>query len=42
VGAKKGTFLELARFAADKFGYPLLDLTAFDDSHIRRTRLTAS
>jgi type IV pilus assembly protein PilB len=27
VGAKKATFLELARFASDKFGFPLLDLS---------------
>ncbi|WP_291993819.1 type IV-A pilus assembly ATPase PilB [Candidatus Accumulibacter sp. ACC003] len=34
VSAKKGTYLELARFASDKFGYPLLDLSAFDDVHL--------
>ncbi|MBK8114551.1 MAG: type IV-A pilus assembly ATPase PilB [Candidatus Accumulibacter sp.] len=39
VGAKKGTFLEFARFAADKFGYPLLDLTAFDDSYIQKNAI---
>jgi len=39
VGAKKGTFLEFARFAADKFGYPLLDLTAFDDSNIQKNAI---
>ncbi|HMW17758.1 MAG TPA: type IV-A pilus assembly ATPase PilB [Accumulibacter sp.] len=36
VGAKKATFLELAQFASDKFGYPLLDLSAFDDGLIPR------
>jgi type IV pilus assembly protein PilB len=39
VGAKKGTFLEFARFAADKFGYPLLDLAAFDDSYIQKNAI---
>jgi type IV pilus assembly protein PilB len=42
VHANKATFLDLARFAAEKFGYPLLDLSAFDDTQIRRARLTAS
>jgi type IV pilus assembly protein PilB len=42
VSANKATFLDLARFAAEKFGYPLLDLSAFDDTQIRRARLTAS
>ncbi|MCM8596923.1 type IV-A pilus assembly ATPase PilB [Accumulibacter sp.] len=32
--ARKGAYLDLARFAADKFGYPLLDLGAFDEVHI--------
>ncbi len=36
VSANKATFLELARFASDKFGYPLLDLGAFDDAHIQK------
>ncbi|MBL8397443.1 MAG: type IV-A pilus assembly ATPase PilB [Candidatus Accumulibacter sp.] len=36
VSAKKATFLELAQFASDKFGYPLLDLSAFDDALIPR------
>jgi type IV pilus assembly protein PilB len=39
VSAKKATFLELARFAADKFGYPLLDLAAFDDAHIQKNAI---
>ncbi len=39
VGAKKGTYLELARFAADKFGFPLLDLSAFDDANIQKNAI---
>jgi type IV pilus assembly protein PilB len=39
VSAKKATFLELARFAAEKFGYPLLDLTAFDDANIQKNAI---
>ncbi len=39
VGARKGSYLELARFAADKFGYPLLDLAAFDDAHIQKNAI---
>ncbi len=34
VNAKRATALELARFAADTFGYPLLDLATYDDNHI--------
>jgi type IV pilus assembly protein PilB len=34
VASKKATALEVARFASETFGYPLLDLSAFDDSHI--------
>jgi len=33
-GAKKMSALEIAGFAAETFGYPLFDLSAFDDSHI--------
>jgi type IV pilus assembly protein PilB len=39
VSAKKATFLELARFAADKFGFPLLDLAAFDDANIQKNAI---
>ena len=39
VGAKKATFLELARFASDKFGFPLLDLAAFDDANIQKNTI---
>ena len=37
VSAKKATYLDLARFAAEKFGYPLLDLAAFDDVHLQKS-----
>ena len=36
VSTNKATFIELARFASDKFGYPLLDLAAIDDAHIQK------
>ncbi len=36
VNSKKASYLELAQCASDKFGYPLLDLTAFDDGLIPR------
>ncbi len=36
VAANKTTFLDVARFAADKFGYPLLDLAAIDDGNIQK------
>ncbi len=32
--ARKMTALEIASFAAETFGYPLFDLSAFDDAHI--------
>ncbi|MBW7902398.1 MAG: type IV-A pilus assembly ATPase PilB [Rhodocyclaceae bacterium] len=32
--ARKMTALEVAGFAAETFGYPLFDLSAFDDAHI--------
>ena len=34
VKGKKGTPLEVARFIAETFGYPMLDLAAFDDAHM--------
>ncbi|HRE16295.1 MAG TPA: type IV-A pilus assembly ATPase PilB [Rhodocyclaceae bacterium] len=34
VNGKKATALEIARFVADTFGYPLLDLAVFDEAHI--------
>ncbi|EXI78583.1 MAG: Type II traffic warden ATPase [Candidatus Accumulibacter appositus] len=39
VKANKATFLDLARFAAEKFGYPLLDLSAFDDGQIQKSAI---
>ncbi len=37
VAANKTTFLDVARFAADKFGYPLLDLAAIDEGNIQKS-----
>jgi len=34
VSAKKMTALQVATFAAETFGYPLFDLSSFDDAHI--------
>jgi type IV pilus assembly protein PilB len=39
VSARKAKASEIARFAADTFGYPLLDLNAFDDAHIQKTAI---
>jgi type IV pilus assembly protein PilB len=39
VGSKKASALDIARFAADTFGYPLLDLAAFDDAHIQKNAI---
>ena len=39
VSARKATVTEIARFASDTFGYPLLDLSAFDDAHIQKTAI---
>ncbi len=39
VGARKMSSLDIARFASDTFGYPLLDLNAFDDAHIQKTAI---
>jgi type IV pilus assembly protein PilB len=32
--SQKSSALDIARFVADTFGYPLLDLNAFDEAHI--------
>jgi len=32
--SQKAGALDIARFVADTFGYPLLDLAAFDEAHI--------
>lgn len=39
VSSKKASALEIARFAADTFGYPLLDLAAFDDVLIQKNAI---
>ena len=39
VSAKKAASSDIARFAADTFGYPLLDLSAFDDAHIQQATI---
>lgn len=39
VSAKKASAADIARFASDTFGYPLLDLAAFDDAQIQRSAI---
>ena len=39
IAAKKASALEIARFAADTFGFPLLDLAAFDDAHLQQNAI---
>ncbi len=39
VAAKKGSSADVARFAADTFGYPLLDLAAYDEAHLQKTAI---
>ncbi len=39
IASQKTSPIELARFVADTFGYPLLDLAAFDESHIPATAI---
>ena len=39
VSAGKATAPDIARFAADTFGYPLLDLDAFDESHLQKSAI---
>jgi len=39
VSTRKVSAPEIARFASDTFGYPLLDLNAFDDAHIQKTAI---
>src|SRR5574343_645056 len=34
ISSQKASALDIARFVADTFGYPLLDLNAFDEAHI--------
>ena len=39
VSSRKAAAADIARFAADTFGYPLLDLSAFDDAHIQQATI---
>ncbi len=39
VNSRKISAADIARFASDTFGYPLLDLGAFDDAHILKTAI---
>jgi len=39
IAAKKASALDIARFAADTFGFPLLDLAAFDDAHLQQNAI---
>ncbi|MFZ2852995.1 MAG: type IV-A pilus assembly ATPase PilB [Rhodocyclaceae bacterium] len=39
IHSKKASALEIARFAAETFGYPLLDLAAFDDTQIQKNAI---
>jgi type IV pilus assembly protein PilB len=34
IASQKASAIDIARFVSDTFGYPLLDLAAFDESHI--------
>jgi type IV pilus assembly protein PilB len=34
IASQKASALDIARFVSDTFGYPLLDLAAFDEAHI--------
>jgi type IV pilus assembly protein PilB len=39
VNSRKMSAHDIARFAADTFGYPLLDLNAFDEVHIQKNAI---
>jgi len=39
VSARKASSRDIARFASDTFGYPLLDLAAFGDEHIQKNAI---
>ncbi|MEI7430511.1 MAG: type IV-A pilus assembly ATPase PilB [Betaproteobacteria bacterium] len=39
VSSRKASTADIARFASDTFGYPLLDLNAFDDAHFLKTAI---
>jgi len=34
IASQKATAIDIARFVSDTFGYPLLDLASFDETHI--------
>ena len=39
VNARKASAAEIARFASETFGYPMLDLSAFDEAHIQKNAI---
>jgi type IV pilus assembly protein PilB len=39
ISSQKASAIDIARFVADTFGYPLLDLAAFDEAHIPATAI---
>jgi len=39
IGSKRATAREIAIFAGETFGYPVMDLSAFDDAHIPATAI---
>lgn len=39
IASQKASAIDIARFVADTFGYPLLDLAAFDETHIPATAI---
>ena len=39
VSAKKASAIEIAKFASDTFGYPILDLSTYDDAHLPQTAI---
>ena len=39
VSSRKANTSDIARFASDTFGYPLLDLNAFDDTHFLKNAI---
>ena len=39
IASQKASAIDIARFVADTFGYPMLDLAAFDEAHIPATAI---
>lgn len=39
VSSRKASSSDIARFASDTFGFPLLDLKAYDDAHIQKSAI---